>query len=142
MYWLAAFVVLLIIEIITVGLSTIWFAAGALGAFIASVAGANIWVQIVIFLILSLGMLILLRPVALKYFNQDRVKTNVDSIIGMVGRVTLTIDNVKEEGTVKISGQEWTARSSQDSVVIPKDTRVRIIEVRGVKLIVEVLKED
>lgn len=141
MYWLAAFVVLLIIEIVTVGLSTIWFAIGALGAFIASVAGANIWIQVVIFLVISLVMLILLRPVALKYFNQDRVKTNVDSIIGTVGMVTRSIDNAREEGTVKVSGQEWTARSSEDAVLIPQDTRVRIMRVQGVKLIVELLKE-
>lgn len=142
MYWLIAFVLLLVIEIITVGLTTVWFAAGALAAFIVSLITSNILVQILVFLIVSLGTLFMIRPVAVRYLNQNREKTNVDSIIGRSAIVTGAIDNLRAEGTVNVSGQEWTARSVDDSVKIAKDSRVKIIKIQGVKLIVEEEKED
>ena len=84
-YWLVIFIVLLIIEIITMGLTTIWFALGALAAFLAGVFGFGTAVQVGVFLVVSLVLLALTRPVAVKYFNKDRTKTNAESLIGQHG---------------------------------------------------------
>lgn len=137
MYWLIAFVLLILIEIITVGLTTIWFAAGALAAFIVSLITTNILIQIVAFLSVSLATLFMIRPIAVKYLNQSREKTNIDSIIGRSGIVTEAIDNLRAKGVVKVSGQEWTARSTDESVTIAEGSTVKVIEIQGVKLMVE-----
>lgn len=137
MYWLIAFVLLILIEIITVGLTTIWFAAGALVAFIVSLITTNILIQIVAFLIVSLATLFMIRPIAVRYLNQSREKTNIDSIIGRSGIVTEAIDNLRAKGTVNVSGQEWTARSTDESVTIAEGSTVKVIEIQGVKLMVE-----
>ena len=124
--WLAAVVVLLVIEIATLGLTTIWFAGGALIAGIAAVAGAGSIVQFVIFLIVSLILLIFTRPVAVKYLNVNRTRTNAESLIGKEAVVTQTIENLKNQGQVIVGGIEWTARTGDDETVIEKDTVVDI----------------
>lgn len=134
--WIAILVVMVIIEIITLGLTTIWFAGGALIAFIASLLGAGIPIQITLFAVVSLLLLAGTRPYALKYFNKDRIKTNVDSMIGATGIVLMDIDNLNAAGLVQVNGQEWTARSS-DNVLITKGKEVLIEKVSGVKLIVK-----
>lgn len=142
MYWLILFVVLLVIEIITLGLTTIWFAGGALVAFVASVLGAPLGVQIVLFFLVSLLLLFVTRPIALRYLNLNRTKTNVDSLIGQTGIVTAEINNLKAEGSVIINGQEWTARTAKESETIEKDQLVVIKAINGVKLIVELKREE
>ena len=132
--WLAAVVVLLVIEIATLGLTTIWFAGGALIAGIAAVTGAGSIVQFVIFLIVSL---ILTRPVAVKYLNVNRTRTNAESLIGKEAVVTQTVENLKNQGQVIVGGIEWTARTGDNETVIEKDTVVEIERIEGVKLIVK-----
>ncbi|MGI6012533.1 MAG: NfeD family protein [Ruminococcus sp.] len=135
--WLVLLVVLIAIEIITLGLSTIWFAGGALVAFIAALFHAPVTVQVILFLIVSILLLVFTRPVAVKYLNHGRVKTNVESLIGKRAVVSETIDNIRSAGHVTVNGLEWMARSRDDGEIIEKEEIVRIIRVEGVKLIVE-----
>lgn len=137
MYWLIAMAVLLIVEIITMGLTTIWFAAGALVAVIAALLHAPLAVQFVLFVVVSVILFCFTRPVAEKYLNNSRTKTNINSIIGEEAKVTEDIDNFNQKGAVVVKGLEWTARSVDDNEVIPAGSKVRVIEVSGVKLIVE-----
>ena len=134
--WLAIVIVLLVIEIATLGLTTIWFAGGALVACIAALLHANIWVQIVLFLVVSILLLFFTRPLAVRYMNKDRTKTNVDSMVGKEAVVTEAIDNLKAQGVVQVNGLEWTARSEESQEVIPKGAIVEVGRVDGVKLIV------
>ena len=136
-YWIIIFIVLLIIEIATLGLTTVWFAAGALAAFLAGILGAGLAVQIVLFLVVSIVLLVLTRPVALKYFNNKRQSTNVESMIGRQGVVLETIDTIKSQGLVEVDGETWSARTDEPEGVIPKDTVVSVEGVQGVKLIVK-----
>ena len=129
--WLAAVVVLLVIEIATLGLTTIWFAG------IAAVAGAGRVVQFVLFLIVSLILLIFTRPIAMRYLNTNRTRTNAESLIGKEAVVTQTIENLKNQGQVIVGGIEWTARTDDNEKMIEKDTVVEIERIEGVKLIVK-----
>ncbi|MCU6761908.1 NfeD-like C-terminal%2C partner-binding [uncultured Roseburia sp.] len=135
--WLIILVILVVAEIATLGLTTIWFAGGALAAFIACVAGAGMPVQIILFFVVSCVLLFFTRPIAKKHFNQDRIKTNAESLIGEQAVVLEEIDNLNAAGQVRIQGQEWTARASDGSVKIPKDTVVTVLAIEGVKLIVK-----
>lgn len=141
-YWLIAFVVLVGIEIVTMALTTIWFAGGAFAAFVVSLFGAGVEIQMAAFLIISFIMLFLTRPFAAKYINSNTVKTNAESLIGRSARVTAQINNELEQGTAVIDGQEWTARALDSREVIPEGTMVEIEKIRGVKLIVSTSKED
>ena len=134
--WLVALIVLLIVEFLTMGLTTIWFAGGALIALIAALCGAPLWLQIVLFIVVSIVLLLVTRPIAMKYWNKDRIKTNAESLIGQTALVTEEIDNLKAKGVVTVNGNEWTARSA-DNRWISKDAVVIIKEIQGVKLLVE-----
>lgn len=109
--WLVVLAILLVIEFLTLGLTTVWFAGGALVAFLVSLAGGPLWLQLLLFIAVSVVLLLFTRPLAVKYLNKDVQKTNVDSIPGQKGIVTATIDNLKAEGQVTIQGMEWTARA-------------------------------
>ncbi len=135
--WLAATAVLLVIEIATLGLTTIWFAAGALCAFLLAIVGLHLGIQVAAFFVVSLILLFLTRPVAVKYFNSRTTKTNADAIVGKTVRVTIGINNLKGEGQVVVNGLEWTARSSEDTVTFKPDDLVTVVGIQGVKLIVE-----
>ena len=136
MYWLLIFVVLLVIEILTMGLTTIWFAGGALAAFVVGILGLGTMVQIIVFVIVSLVLLFLTRPYAVKYFNKDRKKTNAESLIGQQAVVTEEINTLQAKGVVVVNGLEWSARTRESNGCIPKDSIVVIEEIQGVKLIV------
>lgn len=138
--WLAALVIFIIIEIATVGLATIWFAGGALIAEIAVLLHAPFWLQVVLFFTVSFILLLFTRPLAVKYINKNRVKTNVDSLIGKQAVVIEPIDNVKGEGRVRVQGMEWMARTRDDSEKPAVDDVVNIQAVKGVKLIVTTVK--
>lgn len=140
-YWLIALAVFLIIEIATLGLTTIWFAGGALVAFFACLAGANLSIQFLLFFIISFALLYFTRPYAEKYFNTKREKTNYESLIGKEARVTIQIDNFNHMGTVDLNGQEWTARSENEQI-IKEGTKVWVVSIVGVKLIVTDKKEE
>lgn len=135
--WLALLVVLLAIELLTLGLTTIWFAGGALAAFLAAVVGMNLTVQVILFAAVSVVFLIFTRPFAVKYVNKSRVKTNADSLIGRTAIVTEEINNLAGTGQVQVAGQDWTARSKEEGRRIPSGVTVKIQAISGVKLIVE-----
>lgn len=141
-YWLAALVILLAIEAATLGLTTIWFAGGALAALLAALLGAGLPVQIGCFLVVSFVLLIFTRPAAVRFLNKDTVKTNVDSVIGTDAVVTETIDNLQGTGKASLGGNLWTARAAEEGVTIPEKTVVTVVRVEGVKLIVEEKKES
>ncbi len=141
-YWLIGFAVLLAIEIMTMALTTIWFAGGAFAAFLVSLAGAGIEVQLAAFLIVSFLLLFLTRPFALKYINRNTVKTNAEGLVGQRARVTEDINNELECGTAVIGGQEWTARSEDPGKIIPAGTMVEVRDIQGVKLIVKKVSAD
>ena len=133
--WLAIMVVCLIAEAATVVMVSLWFAAGALAALAASLLGAGITVQVVLFLAVSALMLAWLRPVIRKHFTPRLTKTNVDAIVGTRGYVTADIDNVSALGNVKLGAMEWTARSSSGAK-IPAGTLVQVDRIEGVKAFV------
>lgn len=134
--WLVVLAILLVIEFLTLGLTTVWFAGGALVAFLISLVGGPLWLQLLLFIAVSVVLLLFTRPLAVKYLNKDVQKTNVDSIPGKKGIVTATIDNLKAEGQVTIQGMEWSARAKNGNI-IEKGKVVRVTAVEGVKLIVE-----
>ena len=138
--WLIVLVVCLVVEFSTLGLTSIWFAGGALLSMIIALIGGPLWLQILVFLVASIVLLIFTRPVAAKYFNKNRTKTNVDSIAGRQAIVTETIDNLKGVGQIVTNGMEWTARSLDDSV-IEEGAVVTIEKIEGVKAIVKMKKE-
>ncbi len=140
--WLVVIVVFVMIELNTMALTTVWFAGGALAAFFTAFAGFSIKAQLVVFLIVSLLLLIFTRPFASKFINRGTVKTNVDGLIGKKARVTSEINNQLAQGAAVVGGQEWTARTEDDACTIPSGTMVLIKEIRGVKLIVEPIKEE
>ena len=140
LYWLIALAVLLVIEIATMGLTTVWFAGGCLVAFVATLLSAPLWLQVLLFLAVSLALLLFTRPVALRYLNQNREKTNYESVIGREGKVTEQIDNFNQMGTVILAGQEWSARSKKEGQIIEVGAAVVVREIQGVKLIVELVE--
>lgn len=138
--WLIILAVLIFIEILTLGLTTIWFAGGALVAFIVSLFADNLLMEIVLFLVVSLILLYFTRPVVIKYFNPRRVRTNYEEVIGKDALVTVTIDNLRASGQVTVNGMEWTARS-EDGTILEAGTKVTVKDISGVKLIVSDKKE-
>ena len=127
---------LLVVEIATMGLTTVWFAGGALIAFFAAYIHLGIGLQIVLFLAVSILLLVLTRPIAVKYFNQEREKTNVDSLIGQNAVVLEEINTIKATGRVEVNGMEWSAKT-EHTEIIEVNTVVSIKGIQGVKLIVE-----
>lgn len=137
MAWLIIFIVLIVIEIITMGLTTIWFAGGALMALLMAFIGFGLPVQIGVFFVVSVALLILTRPVAVKYFNTERQKTNAESLIGQQAVVLKDVDTLHAAGLVEVNGQEWSAKTDEPNGFIPKDSVVSIEGIQGVKLIVK-----
>lgn len=135
--WLIIFVACIVIEIISMGLTTIWFAGGALIAAAAAALGVPLWLQITLFVLVSLVLLYFTRPIAVKYFNKDRVKTNAESLVGKQAIVISEIDNLQGIGQVTVEGKEWTARTMNEGVTLPVGSVVIIRAISGVKLMVE-----
>lgn len=142
LYWLILLALLLLIEMFTLGLTTIWFAGGALIAFLLSLVADNLLLEFVVFFVVSFVLLIFTRPIALKYFNKQRVKTNYESFIGKDGKVTVKIDNFNNTGEVNLNGQLWTARAFDDMTTFEVDERVVVKNISGVKLIVGKKEEE
>lgn len=140
-YWLIAFVVLLGIEVATMALTTIWFAGGALAAFVLSLLGVGVEAQLVVFVVVSFVLLFFTRPFAARYVNKKTTKTNVDSLIGKQVRITVEVNNGLSTGAAVMNGQEWTARSMRDNKVFAVGDTVTVKEISGVKLIVDEMKE-
>lgn len=136
--WFALFLVFLIIEAsCPIHLVSIWFAAGSLVALIASFLGAPLWLEIVLWLVVSSVMVALFWPFIQKFLNPKVEKTNVEAIVGTQGYVTADIDNITATGQVKLGAMEWTARSTSGHP-IPKGTLVKVDRIEGVKAFVSV----
>ena len=135
LYWMAAAVILLIIEILTLGLTSIWFAGGAVLAAAAAFIGAPLWLQMVLFIVVSC-ILFMTRPLAQKYLNSHVEKTNVDAIIGQHGIVKEEIDNAQGQGLVIVNGVDWSAKSLNGEV-IREGSQIVVHKIQGVKLVVE-----
>lgn len=134
--WIFIAVISIIIEGATLGLATIWFAFGALIAWIAQIIGFDQTTQIFVFLIVSIVLLIFTRPIAIKYLRIGKTRTNADSLIGDTGIVIKKIVNIDNVGQVKINGQIWSASSINDNI-IDEGKHVIVKEIKGVKLRVE-----
>ena len=140
--WLGLFILLIVIELFTVGLTTIWFAGGALAAMLADILGADILAQILIFLAVSCVLLVFTRPWAMKHLNKKRVRTNYESEIGKIIKLTQKVDNLNQTGKSIVDGQEWTVRSKDDREILEEGDLAKVIAVSGVKLIVEKYEEE
>jgi len=135
--WLALSVIFLIVEIITVGnLISIWFSIGAALAFLVHVLGGSFGLQAAVFIITSVALAILTRPLSRKLIGKKTLKTDIDRVIGSTGIVTRTIDNVHGTGTIVINGMDWTARNVDGDQVILENTEVEVIRLEGVKALV------
>ena len=138
--WLGLMVLFLFLEGASVAVVSVWFAIGALAAMITAWLGGELWLQIVLFAVVSGVMLALLRPVLKRFFTPKIEKTNVDSVIGAVGLVTEKIDNLTAQGRVKIGGMYWSARSTTGEG-LSVDTKIKVDRVEGVKVFVSPAEE-
>ena len=134
--WLVLLLLFTGAEAATVGLTSVWFAAGALCALIAALLGAPLWVQIALFLAVSALCLLAVRPLAKRLLNSRVEATNADRVIGEQAQVTEDIDNIHGKGAVVIRGVVWTARS-EDGSPVPAGALVRVLRIEGVKVFVE-----
>lgn len=133
--WVVILIAFAVIEGLTAGLISIWFCCGSLAALFASLAGANLIVQIGLFAVVSMVAMALIRPLARKYWIPKQEKTNADRILEEEGVVTEEIDNLRATGQIKVGGTIWTARSAVGAV-LPVGTHVRVDRIEGVKAIV------
>ena len=139
--WMALVIIFLVVELVTVGLTTIWLAGGAFVAFILAAVGAGFWVQLIAFFAVSFVLIYFTRPFAVKYLNPRRTRTNSEELIGEVVKVIERIDNREAKGRALVKGLEWSARAVSDDMIIEKDTLVKVVRIEGVKLIVEPIEE-
>ena len=134
--WLVLLLLFAAGEAVSVGLTSIWFAAGSLAALIAALLGWALWIQIALFLVVSLLCLAAVRPLAKRHLNNKVEPTNADRVIGLEVLVTEDIDNLHGKGAVIVNGLTWSARS-QDDTAIPAGMLVKILRIEGVKVFVE-----
>lgn len=134
--WIGIAIVMGIIEASTAQLVSVWFVLGGLAAAVSCIFTDNVYIQIAVFLIVSIVSLLATRPFVKKITKFGKTKTNLDSTVGKTAVVTSDIDNRISEGAVSVGGKVWTARSA-DGSLIPKNSNVKVISIEGVKLIVE-----
>lgn len=140
--WLLAVVVFLAVELSTVTLTSIWFAAGALAAMLVAMFDGNLLVQIIAFIIVAFGLLYATKPFAKKFIDTKKVSTNADRAIGERIRVLERVSNLDQTGRAIVHGQEWTVRTENDNTIIEQGELVRVLRIAGVKLIVEKVEEE
>ena len=140
--WLVVVVVFLVAELSTVTLTSIWFAAGGLIALFVAMAGGGFAFQMIAFLVGSFAMFFATKPWADKVINAKKISTNADRALGEEVRVIERINNLDQTGMVMVHGQEWTARTEDDNIIIEQGELVRVLRISGVKVIVERVKED
>lgn len=134
--WLLLMVVFLITEAACpIHLVSIWFAAGSLAAMLSALLGSELWLQVTLFLVVSCALVAMLWPFIKKFLNPKLTKTNVDAVVGSMGRVTVAIDNISATGQVKLGAMEWSARSSSGKP-IPENTLIKVDRIEGVKVFV------
>lgn len=140
--WLALLIIFLIIEIITVGLTSIWAAGGALAAMFLSLLHIPTGWQITAFLFVTAVLLYFTRPFAIKLINAKREKTNYEGVIGKTVRIEECVDNIAQTGMAVVNGQEWTVRAENETEILEPGTLAKVVKVSGVKLIVKKYEED
>lgn len=140
--WLVAVIIFLVVELSTVTLTSIWFAAGALAGMLVAMFGGNFVVQIIAFIIVAFGLLYATKPFAKKFIDTKKVSTNADRAIGEKIRVIERVSNFDQTGRAIVHGQEWTVRTEDDNMIIEQGKYVRVLRIAGVKLIVEKVEED
>lgn len=133
--WAVAAAVFIVIELVTYGIASIWFALGALCALVAAVLGAPPWLQAVWFALITAVTLLLTRPLVRKYINGRAQPTNADRVIGMEGMAVETVDNLNGTGAVRVDGKVWSALSAGGET-IPSGAAIHVRSIRGVKLVV------
>lgn len=136
--WFIVFLVLLVIELVTINLVSIWFAVGALSSMISACFTENITIQVIIFIIVSIIALLITKPFVEKLRKRKIQPTNLDRVIGSEGVVTKEIDK-NSYGEVKVKGSVWTAMSDTK---IEKGKEIKVLKIEGVKLLVEEIEED
>ena len=139
--WLVAVIVFLAVEISTVTLTSIWFAAGALAAMLVAMFNGNLFVQIIAFIVVAVGLLYATKPWSRKFIDTKKESTNADRAIGQHVRVLERISNLDQTGRVMYNGLDWTARTENDNISIEQGELVRVLRIEGVKLIVERVEE-
>lgn len=140
--WLGLLIVLLIIEIITVGLTCVWAAGGALAAMLLSLLHISVGWQIMAFLLVTAVLLCFTRPFAVKIINSKREKTNYEGVIGKTIRIVEPVDNMEETGMAVVDGKEWTVRTEEENEILEAGTFAKVVNISGVKLIVRRYEED
>jgi len=138
--WFILAVVFLLVEGNTVMLVSVWFAAGSLVAMLTALLGGPLWLQLILFLGVSAGLLAMLRPLVRKYVKPKITATNADALFGSQGSATETVDNIAATGQVKLGAMPWTARST-DGTPIAAGTLVRVDRIEGVKAFVTPVRE-
>ena len=134
--WLAAAIILAIVEANTVQLVSIWFAVGALAAMVPAIIGMDFTAQFAVFTVVSILVLAITRPFVKKKLTVQKTETNSRALIGKVGKVIQPIDNLQSQGRVMVEDMDWSARS-ENGEPIDVGEEVLIKEIQGVKLIVE-----
>lgn len=135
-FWLTAVVLFAMVEAATMGINFIWFSVGSLAAMVAAMLGARLWLQLVVFVVVTAFALLYTKPLVKKYIQGRHQPTNADRIIGCEGVVLEDIDNIKNVGQIRVNGQIWSAKS-QDGSVILRDEKVKVINITGVKTLVQ-----
>lgn len=134
--WVGVMIAFGILEVATVNMVSLWFVGGAAAALIAQLLGGNVWVQIIVFFVVSIILLACLRPFTKKYVTPNKTATNADMALGQQAYLTETVDNLRGTGSLKLDGKEWSVRSANGEV-LPEGTLVTVVKLEGVKLYVE-----
>lgn len=140
--WLALLIVLLLVEIITVGLTCIWAAGGALVAMMLSLLHISMGWQMTAFLLVTAILLYFTRPFAVKVINSKREKTNYEEVIGKTIRIAERVSNMEQTGMAVVDGKEWTVRAENESEILEEGVLAKVVNISGVKLIVKKQEED
>lgn len=140
--WLIAVILFLGVELSTVTLTSIWFAAGALAAMLVAMFNGHLIVQIIAFIIVAFGLLYATKPWSKKFIDTKKENTNADRAIGQEIRVIERVSNLDQTGRAFVNGMEWTVRAEDDNIVIEAGEMVRVLRIAGVKLIVERVEEE
>lgn len=134
--WLGIAILAAVVEAVVPSLVSVWFVPGSLAGLVVSLCGGPIWLQIFVFLAVSLACLAFTRPLAKKLLVHHKERTNADRVVGATGIVIQDIDNVVSTGRVTVMGNSWSAHSTQKDGKIEAGSRVRIERIEGVKLLV------
>ena len=135
--WLGVVVVSLIIEFLSVSMTSLWFAFGGLISLILSAIGVDVVWQVCVFSVVSLACLLSLRKVALKFLYKNKeLKTNTDAFVGK-HYILLSEINENQLGTIKIDGVFWSCKGEDDTKTILAGEKVEIVKISGNKLVVK-----